>query len=89
MFDFIFAQDVAEGLKRLAFTPEAKGVINLGTGHGRSVKEVSELIRAKTQQGPDTDNWECSWASIAYLRLVTGWTPQISLEDGIKRVLSA
>lgn len=86
-FDFIFAQDVAEGLKRLAFS-EAKGIVNLGTGISRSIQEVSELIGVEAEAIPDDLEWEASCADINKLKQLTGWTPQIQIKDGIKEVLA-
>ena len=42
IFDYIYAEDSAEGLIRLAES-NVTGIINLGTGRGRRVQEVGRL----------------------------------------------
>lgn len=86
-FDFIHARDVAEGLKRLAFTEQARGIVNLGTGRSRSIKEVYGLIGLEPERIQDDPEWEASVADVTKLKGLTGWTPQIQLEDGIKEIL--
>ncbi|MCE2983171.1 MAG: NAD(P)-dependent oxidoreductase, partial [Parachlamydia sp.] len=43
-FDFIFADDVAEALYRLALSNK-NGIVNIGTGHARSIQDVLEVIK--------------------------------------------
>lgn len=86
-FDFIHARDVAQGLKRLAFTKEAQGIVNLGTGRSRSVKEVYELIGLKPDKIDDDEDWEASCADVSKLKDLTGWSPSIELETGIEELL--
>lgn len=43
-FDYIYADDVAEGLLRLAAHAEAKGAFNLGSGKSRRVSDALDCI---------------------------------------------
>ena len=45
-FDYIFSGDVAEGLMRMAVSPGAAGIINLGSGNARPVADVIDADRA-------------------------------------------
>ncbi len=45
IFDYIFADDVAEGLLKIAKT-HYRGVINLGTGKARAIEDVVTLFKA-------------------------------------------
>ncbi len=91
-FDYIFADDVAEGLIRLA-DADHQGVVNLGTGSARSVKEVIEIltkhfpdIRIKEREGQSS--LESSQAEMALFQGVTGWKPAVTLEKGIAKIIA-
>src|SRR5207237_653324 len=47
-FDYIFAGDVAEGLRRLADSPTASGIVNLATGRSPSIAEVAAAVLRAT-----------------------------------------
>jgi UDP-glucose 4-epimerase len=85
-FDYIHAQDVAEALKHLAFT-DSNGVYNVATGETHSIREVVENIGCKTREvlAPD-ELYENSCGNIDKIRAL-GWTPKISFDEGIRRVL--
>lgn len=87
-FDFIHAQDVAEGLMRLAFTEEARGIVNLGTGQSISIKEVCESIGLSPEKIEDDPDYEQSCADIHKLFDLTGWIPAISIKAGIDRIMN-
>lgn len=42
-FDYVYAEDVADGLLQLA-TTSYNGVVNLGSGVGRSIREVLDIL---------------------------------------------
>ena len=85
-FDFVFAGDVAEGLLRLAETPEAAGAVNLGSGSSRSIEELVGIIGGqisgtalKIRDAGQVEELEGSCADVTKLRALTGWVPgQIS-----------
>lgn len=90
-FDYIFADDVAEGLLRLAKT-ECRGVINLGSGHSRSIAEVIQILhkyfpKLRVQEIEATIPYECSQASIERLKQTTNWSPTHTLEMGIPKLI--
>lgn len=94
-FDYIFAADVAQGLLRLAASERAQGVVNLGSGAPRRVREVLDAVlrevpaaagcvRSATLDEP----YEASAAGLDRLVAATGWTPPTSLEDGVAQVVA-
>lgn len=88
-FDYIFSGDVAEGLLRMATSPRASGVINLGSGNARPVTAVIDAVERATGRGlaariVDVDEpFEASCADVSRLQATLGWTPPTSLEAGV------
>ena len=93
-FDYVYSGDVAEGLLRLAADPRASGVLNLATGRDRSVAEVVATIEAATgrtferRDVPVEGPYEASCADTARLRGALGWSPETTLEDGVRRLVA-
>lgn len=92
-FDFIFARDVAEGLLKLAESPNANGAVNLGSGDARSIQEVLSFIhryvgQLRTRELGTKKPFEASCADLTKLRQMTGWAPSIRLEEGIKMIIA-
>jgi carbamoyl-phosphate synthase large subunit len=91
-FDYVFAGDVAEGLIRLVEQPEARGIVNLGSGVDHSITEVIEILRAEfpgvvVRHVDQAATGEQSRADMTLFRRLTGWVPSIELRDGIQRVI--
>ncbi len=92
-FDFIFADDVAQGLMRLAESETAQGVINLGSGVARSIDDVVTILRTEldnlqVQDRRSDDPIEASCADMSLFQQVTGWLPGTSIEEGIKQIIA-
>lgn len=90
-FDYIFADDVAEGLWRLSLLNE-NAIVNLGSGRARSIYEVIEILRyhfphLKMEIGSSDIPIECSEAGIQKLEILTGWKPHHDLETGIEKLI--
>ena len=91
-FDYVFAGDVAEGLVRLAEQPQARGVVNLGSGVDHSIAEVVEVLRAEfpglaIRQVDQAPTGEASRADMTLFRQLTGWVPGTRLHEGIRRII--
>lgn len=91
-FDYIFADDVAEGLIKLAESGADEGIFNLGTGKARKISEVIDVLKNhfpylqiehKSKQGL----YEESCADIEKLKNLTNWRPDISVEKGIEELI--
>jgi|ERR1700730_458511 nucleoside-diphosphate-sugar epimerase len=92
-FDYVYADDVAEGLIKLGESPAANGVINLGSGIARAIADVVGILKEElkdlqvrdvARHGPT----EGSCASMQRFRELTEWMPRASLEDGIRNVIA-
>lgn len=91
-FDYIFADDVAEGLLRLAKT-EFSGVVNLGSGHSRSIQDVVDILKGtfpalRIKQIPASLSFEASQADMALFKQLTNWLPRHTLEQGIPQLIA-
>jgi nucleoside-diphosphate-sugar epimerase len=91
-FDYIYADDVAEGLARLAEVESASGEVNLGSGTSRSIAEVLEILRSqipriKVEVGAEQSPVESSGADMTRFQQWTGWLPPTTLEDGIGNIV--
>ncbi|MFQ5534594.1 MAG: NAD-dependent epimerase/dehydratase family protein [Sphingomonadales bacterium] len=94
--DFIYVDDMVDGLIRCAQTPEAHGAaINLGTGKQTRIQDLAQMIIAATGSsskivyGPrrDWDNSKTRQADISKARDLLGFEPAITVEEGIKRTV--
>jgi nucleoside-diphosphate-sugar epimerase len=94
--DFVYAEDVAELLDRVAHLPEASGrVFHAGTGRAVRVREAVETILAVCGRGPEAadfgavpvrpDDPPCNVADITATTALTGWRPRHDLRAGLER----
>ncbi|WP_248929437.1 NAD-dependent epimerase/dehydratase family protein [Paenibacillus hamazuiensis] len=91
MFDYIYAEDGAEGLIRLAES-DATGIVNLGSGQARRVQEVLDILgrhfpQMKLVEGESDIPYEASQADMTLFREITGWAPERHLEDTIPEMI--
>lgn len=97
--DFVYVDDVAEGLLRLGLSDVQPGeVVNLAMGELTTVRSFVEraahvlgirpaLLRfGLLETRPEEMNHEP--VSIERLRALTGWSPTIQIEDGVLRALT-
>ena len=97
--DYIFVQDLAEGILNVALTPETAGqVYNLGSGVGTPFIDMARLV---AQSIPGTEIKHLPWpqdryfvetgdfiADITKLQEATGWAPQTGLQEGIEATVA-
>jgi nucleoside-diphosphate-sugar epimerase len=91
--DWIYVDDVVEGLLAAAVTPQLDGnAVDLGSGAMVTVREVVErLVRIagsaiKPAFGavPDRPMEQVRQADVARVKALTGWSPRTSLQEGLK-----
>lgn len=92
--DFIHARDVARGMM-LAIEKGINEPINLGSGTGVTIKEIAEIVAGNVPGDPIDIVWDITKPSGDAKRLMDitraksyGFTPQISILEGIKETIS-
>lgn len=96
-FDYIFANDVAKGLIKLAESSAKKEIVNLGTGKARKIQEMISILKTHFSDLKVTDEaslpagrqelFEESSADMKKFQEITGWVPETTLEQGIKELI--
>ena len=93
---FCYVDDTIEGLIRLMDTPdEVTGPINIGNPGELSVRELAELIIAKTGAKVEleicdlpADDPKQRQPDIGRARALLGWEPRVALDDGLDRTIA-
>jgi GDP-L-fucose synthase len=92
--DFLYVEDAVEGLLLAYRLGLGKGPINLGTGHGVSIRELVETIIAVSGRKRQIE-WDTSRpvgepskvADITRARELLGFAPRVPLAEGIARTM--
>lgn len=90
--DFLYIDDLVDACLRLIDLPKVQGTFNAGSGKGVSLATLVDLIGkitgqripvlAKPPRGVDVG---AIWLDSRRLHDATGWTPAVSLEEGLGR----
>jgi len=97
--DYIYVEDVAEGLVSAALAPQTAGqVYNLGSGVGAP---FIDMVRLMAEIIPGAEVQHVPWpqdryfvetgdfvADITKIQEATGWSPRIGLREGIERTVA-
>jgi UDP-glucose 4-epimerase len=96
MVDWIYVDDVVDGLIRCAEAPGIDGrTVELGSGEMHSIREISERLRDLMPRGidplfgalPDRPFEPSREADIAASHHLTGWRPSTPLGTGLARTI--
>jgi UDP-glucose 4-epimerase len=86
--DFVYATDVAAAFLMAAETSKSGEVWNVGAGNPQSVNRLVELLNGPQVHIPKRPGEpDCTWADVAKIRRDLGWTPKMSFEEGVERIL--
>ncbi|MEH6820204.1 MAG: SDR family NAD(P)-dependent oxidoreductase [Dietzia psychralcaliphila] len=93
--DYVFVDDVVDAFVRAATVPSAAGLrFNVGTGVETSDRELHTLVAAAAGSGDDPEYAPARLGDVARSALdagraaeVLGWTPQVSISEGVARTV--
>ncbi len=94
LVDWIFVQDVVEGVIAAAQAPGIEGkTIEIGSGNLVSIREIVEHLIQLIDPNihpvfgalPERPMEQVRVANVAESKLLTGWNPRTSLEEGLKQ----
>jgi UDP-glucose 4-epimerase len=87
--DFLYVTDVAQAFLAAAETPLSGRIWNLGAGRPQSVNRLVELLGGAVVHIPKRPGEpDCTFADIAKITSDLGWTPKVSFEEGVARILA-
>jgi len=95
-WDYLFVEDVAKAIYRVAAKSDLQGIFNLGSGEAHTVCSIVERIRKLIDPDLPLGFGEVPYrpnqimhlqADISRLREATGWAPQVGLDEGLQRTV--
>jgi len=96
LWDYLYIDDAAEAICRLALDTAASGVFNLGAGKAQTVRSLVEAVRDLIDPALPLGFGDVPYrpdqvmhleAEISKLTRATGWQPQTTLAEGLRRTL--
>jgi UDP-glucose 4-epimerase len=87
--DFTYVTDVVLALVAAVASDYTGGIYNVGSGQTVSINHLVELLEGDKlfiPKRPGEPN--CTFADISMIKRDLGWSPRISIEDGVSRVLN-
>ncbi|MDR3372549.1 MAG: NAD(P)-dependent oxidoreductase [Ancalomicrobiaceae bacterium] len=98
LWDYLYIDDVADGILAATRSEAAVGVFNLGSGKPVAVRWIIETIRDLIDPDADIGFGEVPFrpdqvmhmeADITRLTSLTGWEPKVDFRDGLQRTVAA
>jgi len=87
--DFLYVTDVAKAFLAAAETTRTGQYWNLGAGNPQSVNRLVELLGGtKTFIPKRPGEPDCTWADITKITTELGWRPEVSFEEGVRRIMA-
>jgi len=92
--DFIYVEDVVRALDLIIQKCTKSAVYNIGSGYSTSIHEIVDLVCQYYDVSYSTvpnDNNEKKlsnfWADVSKIKNDTGWKPQVTIENGIQKMV--
>lgn len=85
--DFVWVGDIVDAFIRAAGS-DIQGVFNVGSDRPRTINELVELLGGDViylPKRPGEPN--VTWADISKIKMLLGWEPKVTLEEGVKVML--
>ena len=87
--DFIYASDLATAFLSAAETELAGRIYNIGAGNPQSINRLVELLGGPVVRIPKRPGEpDCTWADISKAQRELGWSPRISFEEGVGKIVA-
>jgi len=86
--DFTFVTDIVAALIAAAESDKQGEIYNVGSGYTTSVNKLVELLEGHKIHIPKRPGEpDCTFADINKIKNEIGWTPKISVEEGINEII--
>lgn len=86
--DFVYVTDVARAFQLAATEPIFGEIFNVGAGNPRKINEIVSIFNIDSVSIPERPaEPSVTWAKIDKISTALGWHPEISLEEGIERMM--
>ncbi len=87
--DFLYVTDVVKAFLAATETDRVNEIWNLGAGNPQTVNRLVELLHGEEVHIPKRPGEpDCTWADISKITAELGWKPQVSLEEGVEKILA-
>jgi UDP-glucose 4-epimerase len=87
--DFLYVTDVARAFYAAAETERTGEIYNLGAGKPQAVNHLAELLGGSRVYLPKRPGEpDCTWADTSKIGAQLGWTPTVSFEEGVGKMLT-
>lgn len=88
--DFVYVTDIAQAFLAAATTSTVGERFNVGAGRPQSVNRLVELIGGDVVYIPKRPGEpDCTFADITKIRDTLGWTPQITFDEGVAKMMGS
>lgn len=86
--DFIYVGDLATAFLAAALSGKSGKIWNAGAGNPKSINRLVELLGGPVTYVPKRPGEpDETFADISKIRRDLGWSPKVTIEDGVKRML--
>ena len=86
--DFVYVSDVVEALVLAASSDIKNEIFNVGSGNPQSVNTLVSLLGGEKVTIPKRPGEpDSTWADIKKIKSMLAWWPEISFEQGVRKVL--
>jgi UDP-glucose 4-epimerase len=87
--DFLYVTDVVRAFYAAATTRLVGRIYNLGAGAPQPVNRLADLLGGERVYIPKRPGEpDCTWADISKIKSELGWSPQVSFEQGVAKMLA-
>jgi len=86
--DFTYVTDIVDACYKAALSDIKQEIFNVGSDNTYSINYLAELLGGEKQYIPKRPGEpDSTYADIAKIKKMLGWTPKVSFEEGVKIML--